>query len=203
LIEFAGNLRTEQPEVLLTEFAVLELFPPVAVGLLWGILWSLRATVAWVLHGFGIELGKPREPGVSAAVRERLRGAGEWLIRPKNVLALSVGIVAIAVSYYFLVSLPASNRERLQFEKDTASAAKAERDSEEQAAAQAAQGRALSLQQCSDEAETTYWSYVKLNGKEIPGKPGTYSAPMFVWNTADKRKADALAECHRQFDTKR
>ena len=171
LIEFAGNLRTEQPVVVFTEFAVLELFPPVAVGLLWGILWSLRAAVAWMLRGFGIELAKPREPDGSVAVRERLRNAGEWIITPKNILALSVGIVAIAISYYFLVSLPASNRERLQFEKDTAAAAKAERDSQEQVAAQAAQGREMSLQQCSDEAETTYWSYVRLNGKEIPGKP--------------------------------
>jgi uncharacterized protein (DUF3084 family) len=106
----------------------------------------------------------------------------------------------LAVSYYFFVSLPASNRDRLQFEKDTAAAAKAERDSKEAAALQAKQERETSFQACSAEADMAYQSYVKLNGKEIPGKPGTYSAATSVWSTADKRKADALAECHRQYD---
>jgi hypothetical protein len=203
LIELAGNLRTEQPVVLFTEFAVLECLPPVAIGILWGALWGIRATVLWVLRGFGVEIKKSREPGESITVMGRLRCAVQCFLVPKNILALSVGMVALAVSYYFLVSLPASNRERLQFEKETAAAAKTEHDNKEEAALQAAHEREVSLETCSADADTTYWSYVKLNGKEIPGKAGTYSAPVFVWNTADKRKADALAECHRQFDTKR
>ena len=121
----------------------------------------------------------------------------------RTIMGLSVGMAALAVSYYFLVSLPASNRERLQVERDAAASAKGERDTKEQAALQAAQDRDLSLQTCIRDADTTYWSYVKLNGKEIPGKAGTYSAPAFVWDTADKRKGDALAECHRQYDPKK
>jgi len=104
--------------------------------------------------------------------------------------------------YYYLVSLPASNRQRLQFEKDAA-AAKAERDSREEEAAQAARDREMTFASCSADADTNYWSYVKLSGKEIPGKRGAYTAPVRVWNMADKRKAEALAECHRQYDPKK
>ena len=43
--------------------AIVELFPPVAMGLLWGVLWCFGATGAWVLRGFGIELKKHRDPG--------------------------------------------------------------------------------------------------------------------------------------------
>jgi hypothetical protein len=107
------------------------------------------------------------------------------------------------VSYYYLVSLPASNLQRLQFEKDAAAAAKAERDSKEEDVAQAARDRAISFDSCSADADTEYWSYVKLNGKEIAGKRGAYTAPVLVWNMADKRKAEALAECHRQYDSKK
>jgi hypothetical protein len=134
---------------------------------------------------------------------QRLHGAGRWAIAPKNLLGLSVGLVAVAVSYYYLVSLPASNRKRLQFEKDAAAAAKAERDSKEEEAAQAARDREMSFASCSADADTDYWSYVKLNGKEIPGKRGAYTAPVLVWNMADKRRAEALAECHRQYDPKK
>jgi hypothetical protein len=184
------------------DVAVIELLPPVAIGLLWGALWCIRASVLWVLRGFGVQIRTAREPGESVSARERLRHIGEWFITPKNMLAFSAVLVALAISYYFLLSLPASNRERLQLEKDSAAAAKAERDSKEAAASQAAQDRERSFQFCSAAADMAYSSYVQLNGKEVPGKPGTYSAPSFVWNTAEKRKADALAECHRQYDTK-
>jgi hypothetical protein len=161
----------------------------------WGVLWGIGATVGWVLRGFGIQIRRPRE-------LNGIRVVGYWFITPKNILAVSVGIVALAVSYYFLVSLPASNRDQLQFEKDTATAARAERDGKEAAALQAKQEREASFQACSAEADMAYWSYVKLNGKEIPGKPGAYTAATFVWSTADKRKADALSECHREYDIK-
>ncbi len=180
--------------------AVIELLPPVTLALLWGVLWVLLATVAWLLRGFGIELKRKPTSGESATVMVRMRGIGPWLITPKNILALSAAIIALTVSHYYLVSLPTSNRARLQFEKDTAAGAKADRDSKEEAAVQASQERELSFQNCSGEAETSYWLYVKLNGKGVPGKPGTYTAPIFVWNTAAKEKADALAECHRQYD---
>jgi len=180
--------------------AIIELFPPVTITILWGVLWILTATFAWLLRGFGIELKRQRDSGQSVTMVDRMRGVGQWVIAPKNILALSVAIVALTVSHYCLVSLPASNRARLQFEKDTAATAKAERDSKEEALTQASQERDLSFQNCSSEAESSYWSYVKLNGREIPGKPGTYTAPMYVWNAANKQKADALAECHRQSD---
>lgn len=183
-----------------SDIAVIEVFPPLAVGLVWGILWGVRATARWVLHGFGLELGTNRVPGQSVAVSERFRTLGGWIITPRNIVTASVALAAISVSYYFLVSLPASNRQRLQFEKETAAAAKTERDNKEEAAAQEARDRQVSFEQCAAEADMAYQSYVKLNGSEVPGKPGTYSASTLIFNNADKRKADALAECHRQFD---
>jgi hypothetical protein len=185
-----------------SSMAIVELFPPVAIGLLWGVLWCIGSTVTWVLRGFGIQLKRPQTVDAPTLV-ERFRGAGRWVIAPRNLLAVAVGLVALAVSYYFVVSLPASNRERLQFEKDSAAAAKAERDSKGEEVAQATRDREMSFISCSADADTDYWSYVKLNGKEIPGKRGAYTAPTFVWNMADKRKLEALAECHRQYDPKK
>lgn len=180
--------------------AIVELLPPVTIGIVWGLIWGTVAAIRWVLRGFGIHFTKPTEPREPVPVTERFRAVARWLIAPKNLVALSAGLVALAVSYYFLVSLPASNRERFQFEKDKAEAAQMERDKKEEAAKQAVEDRRLAFQGCESDATTTYWEYVKLNGKAAPGKPGIYTAPMFVWNTADKRKADALAECHRQYD---
>ena len=173
------------------------------ITILWGVLWILTAAFAWLLRGFGIELKRQRDSGQSLGTLARMRGVGRWVVAPKNILALSVAIVALTVSHYYLVSLPASNRARLQFEKDTAAAAKAERDSREEAALQASQELERSFQSCASDADESYWSYVKLNGREIPGKPGGYTAPMYVWNAANKQKAEALAECHRQYDPRK
>jgi hypothetical protein len=184
--------------------AVIELLPPIVIGLVWLLIWGSIGIVRWVLRGFGIQFKQKADEAETSEpvpVMERLSAIGHWFIAPRNILALSVGIVALAVSYYyFLVSLPASNRERLQFEKDRAEAARVERDKKEEDAKQAIEDRKMSFATCETDADTTYWNYVKLNGKEVPGKLGTYSAPTFIWTAADKRKADALAECHRQFD---
>lgn len=190
-------------EFTLSAVAIIELFPPVTITVLWGILWILTATFAWLLRGFGIELRRQRDSAHSLSAMARVRGVSQWIIAPKNILALSVAIVALTVSHYYLVSLPASNRARLEFEKDTAATAKAELDSKEQAALQASQELERSFQNCSSDADESYWSYVKLNGRAIPGKPGGYTAPMYVWNAANKQKADALAECHRQYDPRK
>lgn len=183
--------------------AVVELAPPVVIGILWLFVWGSVAVVRWVLHGFGVQFKKKPEevePSEPKSVMERVSAIGRWLIAPRNILSLSIGIVALAVSYYFVISLPVSNHERLQFEKDKVEAAKVEREKKEEADKQAIEDRKMSFLSCEAEADTTYWNYVKLNGKEVAGKPGAYSAPTFIWTAAEKRKSDALAECHRQFD---
>lgn len=187
-------------EITPSSVAIIELLPPIAIGVLSGVLWIITGIFAWVLRGFGVQLKRQRGSDTPVSLIDRMRGVGHWAIMPQNLLSLSVAIVALTVSHYYFVSLPASNRARLQFEKDRATAAKAERESEKEALAQASQQRDLSFQSCSSEAQSSYWSYVKLNGREIPGKPGTYTAPVVVWNIADKRKAEELAECHRQYD---
>jgi hypothetical protein len=97
-------------------------------------------------------------------------------------------LVALSVSYYFLVSLPASNREKLQFEEEIAEAARLEREKKENALTQAAEERKSAFQSCEVDAETSYWNYVKLNGKEVPGKPGTYTADVLVEHSRQSRR---------------
>jgi hypothetical protein len=163
--------------------------------------YGILATFKWVLRGFGIQFGgEGHTSSFHLPITESLRACGQWLIVPKNILALSVCAVALAISYYFSFALPASNRERLQFEKERADATKSERDKREETAKQVTDERKQSFQNCELEADTSYWQYVKLNGKAVVGKLGVYNAPMFVWNLAEKNKINALAECHRQFD---
>jgi hypothetical protein len=58
---------------------------------------------------------------------------------------------------------------------------------------EADESRRLSLEQCvTVEADQKYWDYVKLNGKPVPGKPGTYSAAMDIWRHAEELKRDKI-----------
>jgi hypothetical protein len=180
--------------------AFIELGPPILVGITVPILWGVFAAVRWILRGFGIERKPSGEPRERKGIGDRFRSVGDWLVVPRNLLVASVALVALSVSYYFVIALPATNRERLRFERQAAEAARADREKKESEIAQAAEERKLAFQLCEIEADSSYWSYVKLNGKELPGKAGTYTANMSVWNIADKRKAEALAECHRKHD---
>jgi hypothetical protein len=105
-------------------------------------------------------------------------------------------IPALAVSYYFVVVLPSNERAKLQLEKDKYEAEKKERAEREEQK----KDNDILFGSCTVDADSAYWSYVKLNGKPVPGKAGTYSAPMHIWDAAEKRKSNALAECHKEFD---
>lgn len=76
--------------------------------------------------------------------------------------------------------------------------AKLEADTKAKAEGEKTLNEAL-LDGCLADADTHYWSYVKLNGTEIPNKPGTYNAPTSVWDYADKQKKSALDECYRKY----
>lgn len=178
----------------------IELLPVVVLGICAGFIWILVRTVLWILHGFGIEIKRPIFSGESISFLAMFGRTGRWLIVPKNIVALAFFVGGLSVAYYFTVSLPNSNREKLQFEKSRLEAEKEERDKKEEAAKQAALDRQSSFQTCSFDAGTSYWQYIKLNGKETLGKPGVYNAPLYVWTAADKKKSEEIAECHRQYD---
>ena len=118
----------------------------------------------------------------------------------KNALLLVLLLPALAVAYYFAIALPSNEKAKLQFEKAKYDAEKKEKADSATKMQQADAERKTSLDYCVSQADLNYWNYVKLNGSEVKSKPGTYTASLQVWNTADKRKNDALAECHRQYD---
>jgi len=60
--------------------------------------------------------------------------------------------------------------------------------------------REIQLHTCVDKAEAAYWTYLKLNGNEVTGKKGVYTAARRIWDSAAKAKNEALEECHRQWD---
>jgi len=118
---------------------------------------------------------------------------------PKALL-LIVLIPALAINYYFVVVLPEAERAKLQFEKDKYAAEKKERPDREAKDAERKSTNEALLQSCLETADQNYWIYIKLNGTAVPGKLGTYNAPMTTWNYADKKKEQDIAECHRQYD---
>ena len=62
--------------------------------------------------------------------------------------------------------------------------------------ATADQDRQSKLENCINiDAHEAYWSYIRLNGKEVAGKPGVYTAAAFQWNEAEKRNKDKIEEC--------
>jgi len=69
-------------------------------------------------------------------------------------------------------------------------------EEKEKAKATEDKDRQSKLEECVNvEADQSYWEYVRLNGKAVAGKPGTYTAPVFVWDAAEKQKRDKVEEC--------
>jgi hypothetical protein len=59
-----------------------------------------------------------------------------------------------------------------------------------------AKDRQSKLEKCvTVDADEAYWTYVRLNGKAVAGQPGVYTAPQYVWNSADRQKKDKMEEC--------
>ena len=145
----------------------------------------------------------------TSTIRPHWEGIIRQLFTPLGVLILFVAIISISISYYFVVALPSHNRALLELERQKFEAAQevnsrelSDKTLKEELAKIDADYRQTRLDNCIDEADKAYWSYVKLNGKPVPGKEGTYTAPMPIWDAAKNAKKDALDECHRQWDPK-
>ena len=124
----------------------------------------------------------------------------------RNFILVLATIVCISIAYYFLIALPAHNRGILQLEREKFEAtqeAKAKEEVEKKTKEYLKQfeteDRARSLQQCLNAADCAYWEYIKLNGTPVSGKTGTYRAPGYIWDTAQKNKKDAVDQCFREF----
>lgn len=135
-----------------------------------------------------------------------IKGISITLITARNCLLAMAAIVTLSVVYYFVFALPADNRAILQLEREKVIDEKIEKqigalrkESEKQTEARIAKINEESLQYCLDAAERDYWDYVKLNGTEVPGKKGVYTAPQHVFETARKDRKEAIDECYRQF----
>jgi len=86
-------------------------------------------------------------------------------------------------------------REKLEFQKKQYDDEQAEKDKVD---------RVKTLNEtllgiCLDGATDKYWSYVKLNGTEVAGKPGTYNAYQSVWDEAAKQQKAAEDKCFKQY----
>jgi len=114
----------------------------------------------------------------------------------KTYLMLLATIVALSISYYFVVALPANNRARLDFEKEKYRNEQAEMKANKLAEAEKRDRNGVLLYACLTSADKTYDHELALNGI----KNGTiYSVDSRKAAVISKRRVDAVAECHQQF----
>ena len=99
----------------------------------------------------------------------------------RNVLLILAVLLVSSLSYYFVVALPTHNRKLLEFEREKYQAEQAAKESARLNAEVSEQVREQMRDECSKVAESDYWDYIKLNGKAVPGKPGVWNAPMYIW----------------------
>jgi hypothetical protein len=103
---------------------------------------------------------------------------------PTIFLVAILAILVLSISYFFVFALPKMKQDQLTLEK-----AKYDHEKELQE----------SYIKCVDAAEDEYESYVKLNGSPVAKQPGAYSAPEYIWKTADENRNAALEACSRHF----
>jgi hypothetical protein len=111
------------------------------------------------------------------------------------LVTIFVLIVSLSVSYYYIIELPKYNRERIKKEEQT----KREINNEKKELEFQKEQQENRLQECLNDAKEAYWTYIKLNGREVPGKPGVYSATTQVWETAERNKKNAIDVCLKRF----
>ena len=112
----------------------------------------------------------------------------EWI---KKCAGLALLVIAASVAYYFVIALPRHNAAVLEIEREKLAATERERQAkagaeqkareEEEKAHDEANMRAALNQRlfsiCSDEADESYWSYVKQNGETVSGKSNIPTVP--------------------------
>lgn len=110
-----------------------------------------------------------------------------------NQISIIIGCLILGVSFFSVQFMKQQSIERqkkaeIAWEKEQISL---ERVKEIQ--------RKISLNSCLDDADTVYWTYVELNGTLVDKEEGTYKAPRYVWDEAEKRKKAKEDQCFKQF----
>jgi len=119
-----------------------------------------------------------------------------------NVRSYLLGLVTIlvlAISYYFIIALPAHNRAMLQFEREKYDTTQKEKEMNQAAEIKEKEENEIVLDNCIKSAEARYYDYIRLNGTEVHGKKGLYNAPLHILESASKTKKADLEECYRKY----
>src|SRR5216683_7979960 len=90
----------------------------------------------------------------------------------KTYLMVLATVVALSISYYFVVALPANNRSHLDFEKEKYRNEQAEMKARKLAQAEEAQTKEWMLTSCLARADKSYTNDVARNGTK-DGKNST------------------------------
>lgn len=104
----------------------------------------------------------------------------------KLFAALLAGLVVLGAGYYFLILIPQQEKARFELQRQ-----QIEREEE------AKTKRAAFLTECRAEAQKGYESAIRLNGTEVPGRPGVYKAPQATWDKAAEDRKAYIDECLR------
>lgn len=150
---------------------------------------------------FKLERGTPMNENDDATQSNRpadgITGKKEppLLLDPSVILLALAAVIAVSAIYYFVFALPGIKREALEWEKEKY---------RQEAAAKASMERERREKQarhdsCVEAAEKDYWEYIKLNGRLESKDPETYSAPEYVWDTAQEIRKSALNACTRKY----
>ena len=130
------------------------------------------------------EENDPKEQAEKAAENSEKEPASRKSFDPTIFLVGLLTILVLSISYFFVFALPSMKRDQLGLEQ-----AKYSQEKELQ----------QSYVQCVEDAEEEYESYIKLNGQPVEKQTGAYSAPEYIWQTADKKRNTALDQCSRQY----
>jgi hypothetical protein len=117
-----------------------------------------------------------------------------------SVASMGLGcmaVAALAVAYYFAVSLPNYNNARLALERQHYADDQKQRERTAADALTKEETRATDLQVCLDGAEKNRMTYLRLNGT-ITAKGTIQTSDQIARFADDKKKAEVDA-CFRQF----
>lgn len=113
----------------------------------------------------------------------------------RNFLLTLATLLALAISYYFVLALPSAERARLDFERMKYNNLKQEEIEKELKAQHDAESGALRIRLCQTEATKAYDSELKLNGRPIPGQPGVQELITLARKIADHEKQQVFDAC--------
>ncbi|MRR05542.1 MAG: hypothetical protein EG828_01145 [Deltaproteobacteria bacterium] len=130
------------------------------------------------------DVNDPKERAEKAPENSEKEPAGRKSFDPTIFLVGLLTLLVLSISYFFVFALPTMKRDQLGLEQAKYAEEKQLRES---------------YLQCVDAAEEEYENYIRLNGSPVEKQPGAYSAPEYIWQTADRNRNAAIDECSRNY----